>query len=239
VNVLVTGASRGIGRAVARAFGAAGHNVLAGYEGDRSGAESVVREIRAAGGGGEAFKADVSDPAQARALVGAALNKWDRLDVLVNNAGVTRDRTILKMSEEEWRRVLDVNLSGAFWVLQAAAQAMAREKSGSILNVASIMAVKGGYGCANYSAAKAGLVALTKSAARELGRFNVRVNAILPGFHMTDMNKSFTPAQVEKITGEHALGRLPDLEELARFVVHAVSLTSVSGQVFNFESRVL
>ncbi len=239
MNVLVTGASRGIGRAVALAFGSAGNNVLINYDKRRDAAEAVAREIRAQGGGVDLFQADVSDPAKAGALVGAVVDKWGRLDVLVNNAGVTRDRTILKMSEEEWRRVVDVNLSGAFWVLQAAARAMSKQKDGAILNVASIMALKGGYGCANYSAAKAGLIALTKSAARELGRFNVRVNAFLPGFHPTEMNGAFTADQIEKLTSEHALGRLPDLDELARFVVHLASLKSVSGQVYNFESRVL
>jgi 3-oxoacyl-[acyl-carrier protein] reductase len=238
MNVLVTGSSRGIGRAIARAFGTAGNNVLVNYAADRASAEASVKAISAQGAGAEAVQADVSDPAQARSLVDAAVEKWGSLDVLVNNAGVTRDRTILKMSEEDWRRAIDVNLSGAFWTLQAAAKAMSKQKSGAILNVASIMALKGGHGCANYSAAKAGLIALTKSAARELGRFNVRVNAFLPGFHVTDMNAKFTPEQVESIRGEYVLGRLPDIDELGRFVVHLASLQSVSGQVFHFESRV-
>jgi NAD(P)-dependent dehydrogenase (short-subunit alcohol dehydrogenase family) len=171
--------------------------------------------------------------------VAGAVERWGGLDVLVNNAGVTRDRTVLKMSEEDWRRVVDVNLSGAFWVLQAAAKAMCARKDGAILNVASIMAVRGGYGCANYAAAKAGLIALTKSAARELGRFNVRVNALLPGFHSTDMNAAFRDEALEKIRSEHTLGRTPDMAELARFAVHIASLASVSGQVFAFESRVV
>jgi 3-oxoacyl-[acyl-carrier protein] reductase len=237
--IVVTGASRGIGRAVALAFGAPVHRVLIGYEKSREQAESAAAAVRLKGGEAAVFHADVSQRDQARALVDQAVLLWGRLDVLVNNAGVTRDRTILKMSEDEWRRVVDVNLSGAFWVLQAAAKVMSAAKSGCILNVASIMALRGGYGCANYSAAKAGLVALTKSAARELGRFNVRVNAFLPGFHATDMNQAFGPEQLSALKTEHTLGRLPDLEELARFVVHLASLQSVSGQVFAFESRVL
>ncbi len=198
-----------------------------------------MAEVWAAGGGAEIFQADVSVREGARKLVEAAARRWGRLDVLVNNAGISRDRTILKMSEEEWRRVIEVNLSGAFWVLQAAAKVMSAQKDGAILNVASILAARGAVGGANYAAAKAGLVALTKSAARELGRFNVRVNAFLPGFHPTDMNQAFTPEHVEKIKGEHSLGRFPDREELGRFIVHLAGLKSVSGQVFAFESRIL
>jgi 3-oxoacyl-[acyl-carrier protein] reductase len=239
MNVLVTGASRGIGRALALAFGEAGHNVVVNFEKGRDAAEAVAREVRSAGPEAETIQADVSDRAQARSLVEKAARRWGRLDALVNNAGVCMDRTVLKMSEEEWRRVLDVNLSGAFWTLQAAAKVMSAHKDGAILNVASIMALRGGFGCANYAAAKAGLIALTKSAARELGRFNVRVNAVLPGFHPTDMNRVLSPDRVEMIKSEHVLGRFPDLGELARFVVHAAGLKSVSGQVFAFEGRVL
>lgn len=238
-NVLVTGGSRGIGRAVALAFGAAGHRVLINYEKDAAKAQSAAEAVRRAGGQADVFKADVSDREAARRLVDDVLAKHGRLDVLINNAGVSRDRTILKMTEEDWRRVVDVNLTGAFWVLQAAAKAMAAAKDGAILNVSSIMAVRGGFGCANYAAAKAGLIALTKSAAKELGRFNVRVNAVLPGYHPTDMNTAFPPEHVEKVKAEHTLGRLPDMDELARFIVHAAGLASVSGQVFAFESRVL
>lgn len=239
MNVLVTGGSRGIGRAVALAFGAAGHRVGVAFEKDAAGARAAAEAVRRAGGQAEVFQADVSDRSAARGLVEAVLEKFGRLDVLVNNAGVSRDRTILKMTEEDWRRVIDVNLSGAFWVLQAAAKAMAAEKNGSILNVASIMAVRGGFGCAAYAAAKGGLVALTKSAAREMGRFNVRVNALLPGYHPTGINSDFPREHVEKIKAEHTLGRLTDMDEMARFVVHLAGLTSVSGQVFAFESRVL
>lgn len=223
---------------MALAFGAAGHNVAVNFEKGREAAEAVAREVRAAGGEAETIQADVSDRAQARVMVEKAARRWGRLDVLVNNAGVSMDRTILKMSEEEWRRVLDVNLSGAFWTLQAAAKVMSAQRDGAILNVASILALRGGFGCANYAAAKAGLIALTKSAARELGRFNVRVNAVLPGFHPTDMNRALGADVVEKVKGEHVLGRFPDLDELGRFVVHLAGLKSVSGQAFAFEGRV-
>jgi 3-oxoacyl-[acyl-carrier protein] reductase len=248
VNVLVTGASRGIGRAIALAFGRAGHQVMVNYSHSQNLAENVVKEIHAAGGKATAFQADVSSRDQARRLVEAAVAQGTMsqgpsargpgLDVVINNAGIVRDRTLLKMTEEEWRQVIDVNLSGAFWVLQAAAQAFVAAKDGCILNVTSSLAFLGGFGSANYAASKAGLIALTKSAAQELGRFNVRVNAFLPGYQLTDMNSAVTDEQREKIRAQHVLGRFPDREELARFVVHLASLKSVSGQIFHFESRI-
>lgn len=239
MNVLVTGAGRGIGRAIALAFGRDGHRVMLGYRSRRAEAEAALAALREQGAEADLYEADVSKPAQAQALVEAAARRWGSLDGLINNAGVTRDRTILKMSDDEWGDVIDVNLSGAFWCLRAAAQVMTRQKNGFIVNIASLMGLRGGYGCANYAASKAGLIGLTKSAARELGRFNVRVNAVLPGYHPTEMNASLPPEQVEKIREEHALGRFPDLEELARFVLNIAKQKSASGQVFNFESRVV
>jgi NAD(P)-dependent dehydrogenase (short-subunit alcohol dehydrogenase family) len=239
MNVLVTGASRGIGRAVALAYARAGHDVFINFDKSAAQAKSLADEIIALGRRAETMRADVSRRDDARALVDTVVSRWGRLDVLVNNAGISRDRTILKMTEEEWCRVIDVNLSGAFWTLQAAARVMVPQKDGAIVNVASIMAVRGGIGCANYAASKAGLVALTKSAARELGRFNVRVNAVLPGYHPTDMNKSFPSDVVQAVLSEHILGRFPDMDELARFIVDTSMLRSVSGQVLAFESRVL
>jgi 3-oxoacyl-[acyl-carrier protein] reductase len=239
VNVLITGASRGIGRALALAFGADGHRVLVNYRSRRAEAESTVEALRRAGAETESFQADVADPAQARALVARAVERWGTLDGLINNAGISRDRTILKMSEAEWRQVLDVNLNGAFWCLKAAAEHMTRRRDGFIINIASIIGVRGGVGCANYAASKAGLVGLTKSAAREFGRFNIRVNAVLPGFHATEMNVSLPEEYVARLKAEHVLGRTPDMDEMARFVLTLAKQTSVSGQIIPFESRIL
>ncbi|HRY30103.1 MAG TPA: 3-oxoacyl-ACP reductase family protein [Elusimicrobiota bacterium] len=239
MNVLVTGASRGIGERIARAFCKEGHRVLLNYHVDKERALRVRDALRAQGGEAEVCGGDVADPAAARALVKRTVELWGAIDGLVNNAGLCRDKTILKMTEEEWRRVLDVNLSGTFWCLKFAAEEMARKKSGFIINIASLLALRGGVGCANYAAAKAGVVGLTKSAARELGRFNVRVNAVLPGFHNTDMGAAAWAKNAEKILGEHVLGRLGDLDELGRFVVFLSQQQSVSGQIFNFESRVV
>lgn len=237
MNVLVTGADRGIGRFLALAFGRAGHTVGVHCRTRRSQAEKVQDELARMGVRADVFQADVADPAEAQALVDDARARWGRLDGLVNNAGVTRDRSLLAMSPAEWREVLDVNLSGVFWCLQAAARHMRREKNGFVINIASILGARGGVGCANYAAAKAGVMALTKSAARELGRFDIRVNAVLPGFHLTEMSEQIPPEQRAKVVAEHALGRTTDPADLGRLVVALAESPTVSGQIFNIDSR--
>ncbi len=239
-TALITGASRGIGRALALAFGKEGYAVGVNALRDQMGAEAVVQEIFDGGNKhAEVFLADVRDSLRVRAMIDALIVRWGRLDVLINNAGLTRDRTILKMTNAEWNDVLDTNLSGAFWCLREAARVMAKEKTGHILNIASIMALKPGFGNANYCASKAGLVALTKTAARELGRFNICVNAVLPGFHETSMSYSLTPELKAKVMAEHALSRHTDLQDLTHMVLSLVQNTSVSGQVFNVDSRIV
>lgn len=239
MNVLITGASRGIGRALALAFGGAGHGVAINYRSRKEEAESVAADLKRRGASADLFPGGVSDPAQAKALVDSVVQKWGRIDGLINNAGIVRDRTLLKMTGEEWREVIDTNLSGPFYCLQAAAHHMARQKSGFIFNIASILASRGGVGCANYVAAKAGLVGLTKAAARELGRFNVRVNAVLPGFHPTEMSENIPAEQKGRVLAQHVLGRSTDLGELSRFVLVLAEMSTVSGQVFNVDSRIL
>src|SRR5258706_555650 len=206
-TVLITGASRGIGRDLALAFGQAGYAVGVNCQTEKAKAEAVVQEIFEAGNKeAEVFVCDVRDSIKVRQMVDGVAVRWGRLDVLVNNAGLTRDRTILKMTNAEWNDVVDVNLSGAFWCLREAARLMSKQKSGHIINIASIMALQPGFGNANYSSAKAGLIALTKAAARELGRFRVTVNAVLPGFHDTDMSAGLPPEHKKKVIEEHSMG---------------------------------
>jgi 3-oxoacyl-[acyl-carrier protein] reductase len=239
-TVLITGASRGIGRELALAFGKAGYAVGVNYEKEKAAAESVVQEIWEAGNKeAEAFPCDVRDSIKVRQMIDTVVVRWKGLDVLVNNAGVTRDRTILKMTNGEWNDVIDVNLSGAFWCLREAARVMSQQKSGAIINITSIMAVRGGFGNANYAAAKAGLIALTKGAARELGRFHITVNAVNPGFHSTTMAESLTAEQQQRVTAEHVLGSTTRVEDLTRLVLEIARNTSISGQVFNADSRVI
>lgn len=233
-TVLITGASRGIGRELALAFGKAGWAVGVHYREKKEEAQSVAKAIKHA----MVLQGDVRDSLRVRAMVDEFSKKWGRFDVLINNAGLTRDRTILKMTNAEWNDVIDTNLSGPFWCLRESSRLMVEAKSGHIINIASIMAVRPGFGNANYSAAKAGLVALTKTAARELGRFNIQVNAILPGFHETAMSSSLTPELKEKVIAEHALGHSTQKEDLSRFVLSLVENASISGQVFSVDSRI-
>lgn len=237
--VLVTGASRGIGRAIALAFAKKKSRIGINFIQSEEKSNEVIKEIKSLGGEGLLLKADVSDSSQVRIIVNKLMGKWGRIDILINNAGITRDRTILKMSDEEWNDVIRVNLTGAFWCLRECAKIMARQKEGSIVNISSIIGIRGSVGNPNYAAAKAGLIGLTKAAAKELGRFNISVNAILPGFHPTDMSSMVWNEQAEKIRQEHALGRLTDLNELADFIVAIAKQKSASGQVFNFDSRVI
>jgi 3-oxoacyl-[acyl-carrier protein] reductase len=239
MNVLITGASGGIGGRLAREFAGAGYDVALHCHRGKSAAESVRDDLAQRGARAEVFEADLSDPQQARALPDRVVEKWGRLDGLINNAGTARDRSLLKMSVEEWRAVLDVNLSGAFWCLQSAARHMARQKSGFIINVGSVLALKGAVGCANYVASKAGMLALTKSAALELGRYDIRVNAVLPGFHPTSISQSIPSDQVERVKAQHVLNRTTDLGDLAKLVLMVAENRSVSGQVFNADSRLI
>src|SRR5437868_281863 len=164
-TVLITGASRGIGRELALAFGRAGYAVGVNYHKEKAKAEAVVQEIFEAGNKeAEIFECDVRDSLKVRQMIDAMIVRWGRLDVLINNAGITRDRTILKMTNGEWNEVIDVNLNGPFWCLREASRIMSQQKSGAIINITSIMATRGGFGNANYAAAKAGLIALTKGA---------------------------------------------------------------------------
>jgi len=238
-TVLITGASRGIGRVLALAFGKAGYAVAVNCVTSNDLAESVVSDLAKAGQKKAAvYVCDVRDSLKVRQMMDDIVKKWGRLDVLINNAGIVRDRTILKMTNGDWNDVIDTNLSGPFWCLREAARVMVDQKAGSIVNVSSIMGLRGGYGNANYSAAKAGLIALSKSAARELGRFGIRVNAVLPGFHPTDMSAGLTPERLEKIKAEHPLGQTTRPADLAAMILAIVENGSLSGQVFNIDSRI-
>lgn len=239
MNVLITGGARGLGRTAALAFAREGHNVAVNYRSRRAEADETVTALRDLGVQAEAFPADVAHPDQARKLVDAVVEKWGTLDGLINNAGIARDRSVLRMTVEEWREVLDTNLSGSFYCLQAAAKHMIRRKNGFILNIGSFLGVQGGLGCVNYSSAKAGLMGLTKSAAQELGRFNVRVNLVLPGFHLTDLGASLPTELKEDILSRQSLGRHTDPEEFGKFLVLLAGQRTISGQLFNVDSRIL
>ena len=203
---LVTGGSRGIGRAIALELGRAGAEVVVGYRTGREEAEAVASEI-----GGRAVEADVSDAESAKALVEAAGD----LDVLVNNAGLTRDGLLVRMSDEDWRTVIDTNLSSVFYTCRAAARPMMRKRAGSIVNVSSIVGVHGNWGQTNYAASKAGIIGFTKSLARELGSRNVRANVVAPGYVKTQLTDVLPEEATAAMLTNTPLGRLGDPEDVA------------------------
>lgn len=239
-TVFITGASRGIGRDLALAFGKAGYAVGINFVKEEAQAKAVAQSIAKAGNKEvELFPGDVRDSLKVRQMLDGVQKRWGRLDVLINNAGITRDRTILKMNNGEWNDVIDTNLSGAFWCLREAARLMCKEKKGAIINIASIMAARPGFGNANYAASKAGLIALTKAAARELGRFQVTVNAVMPGFHETDMSSNLAPEHKKAVIDQHVLGKSTDAGDLCRVILELAQNTSMSGQIVNVDSRLI
>jgi len=203
---LVTGASRGIGRAIAVELGRAGAQVIVGYRSGADEAESVAKEI-----GGRAVQADVSDPDQAAKLVEEAGN----IDILVNNAGLTRDGLIVRMPDDDWRTVIDTNLGGVFATCRAAARGMMKRRSGSIVNLSSVVGVHGNPGQTNYAASKAGIIGFTKALARELATRNVRANVIAPGYIQTALTEVLPEDVREALLGATPLGRLGSPEDVA------------------------
>jgi len=205
-NALVTGASRGIGRAIAADLAVAGASVVVSYRTGADEAESLAAEI-----GGRAVQADVSDPESARALVEGAGD----LDILVNNAGVTRDGLLVRMSDEDWSTVIDTNLASCFYTCRAVARGMMKKRSGSIVNISSIVGLRGNWGQTNYAASKAGIIGFTKSLARELGSRNVRANVVVPGYVKTQLTEVLPDGATDAMLQNTPLGRLGDPEDVA------------------------
>ena len=231
---LVTGASRGIGAAIARRLGAEGATVLAAAR-SAEGLERVVSEIVAGAGRAEAVALDVGDAASIESAVKESLASHGQIDVLVNNAGITEDNLVLRMSRESWDRVLATNLTGAFLLTQAVVKSMVRRRYGRIVNVTSVVGLMGNAGQANYAASKAGLVGLTKSVARELGSRNVTCNAVAPGFIETAMTDRLTEEARAALTGQIPLQRLGRPEDVANAVAYLASEEAgyVTGTVLN------
>jgi 3-oxoacyl-[acyl-carrier protein] reductase len=230
---LVTGGSRGIGRAVSEALAREGAAVAVVAGWDLAAAEETAAAVRALGVGGMALQGDVSDAAQVESMLAAALERLGRLDILVNNAGITRDGLLLRMDETAWDAVLDTNLKGAFLCTRAALKPMVRQKSGCIVNITSVMGLRGNAGQANYAAAKAGMIGLTKSAAWEVASRGVRVNAVAPGFITTRMTEGLPEGVTAEALKRIPLGRFGCPEDVAGVVVFLCSEAAsyVTGQV--------
>jgi len=237
--IIVTGASRGLGKAIALTFGAAGCCVIIAFREYEQAACMVGDAIRAAGGEARIIKMDVRSTDDVANMVEQTLKHWGAIDVLVNNAGLTYDGPLLRMSEEQWDQVIDTNLTGAFHCIRGVSQHMCNRANGHIISIASIVGLQGREGQANYSASKAGLIGLTKACAKEFGTQNVKVNTVLPGYLLTDMGSAISGSLQDRILREHTLGRSTDLEEVADFVYHLSLMRNVSGQVFNLDSRIV
>ena len=232
---LVTGASRGIGAAIARELASAGATVVVNYASSPEAASAVVSEITAAGGQAWAHQANVADEEQVEAMVKEVLAKEGRLDVLVNNAGITRDGLLMRMKTADWQSVLDLNLTGVFLCTRAVSRSMLKARSGRIINITSVVGLMGNPGQANYSAAKAGLIGLTRSSAAEFASRGVTVNAVAPGFIESDMTAELNK---EPILAAIPLGRMGQPAEVAsavRFLAGDPAAAYMTGQVLQVD----
>ena len=230
---LVTGGSRGIGKACVLDLAAAGYDVAFSYARNAEAAQEVVKAVEALGRKALAVQADAADGEAAQALVDRTVAELGRLDGLVNNAGITKDGLLMRMSNDDWQAVIDTNLSGVFYTLRAAAKIMMKQRSGSIVNITSISGVYGNAGQANYSASKAGVIGLTKSASKELAARNIRVNAVAPGFIATDMTHDLP---LETIAERIPLKRLGEAQDVAKAVTFLITCGDyVTGQVLQVD----
>jgi len=227
---VVTGAGRGIGREIAKTFAGYGAKVVVNFNGSEERANSLVEEIKAAGGEAVAFKANVADFAEAEALMKFAVATYGRIDILVNNAGITRDNLVLGMKEADFDDVININLKGTFNCIKHVYRTMMKQKYGRIINMSSVVGIEGNAGQVNYAASKAGVIGITKSIAKELGSRGITANAIAPGFIKTDMTEE---AMLDHITVKR-LGEVSDIAETAAFLA-SDKASYITGQVIKVD----
>lgn len=234
---IVTGASRGIGKEIVLALANAGANVVINYMGNKELAEGVAEEIKKMGRDALVIKADVSNSEEVENLVSKALDHFGKIDILVNNAGITRDNLIVRMKEEDWDKVIDTNLKSVFLTSKVISKVMMKQREGKIVNISSVVGTLGNAGQANYVAAKAGVIGLTKTLARELAPRGINVNAVAPGFIQTDMTANLPDNIKEKLLEQIPLARLGDPKDIANIVKFLVSdeASYVTGQVIHVD----
>lgn len=234
---VVTGASRGIGRAIALKLAAEGATVIINYNGSKDRALEVKQEIEEKGGIADLYQCDVSDFAKCESFITDIIKQYKGIDILVNNAGITRDGLLMKMSEEDFDKVMDTNLKGAFNTTRFASRQMLKQRSGRIINMASVVGVTGNAGQVNYAASKAGIIGLTKAAARELASRGVTVNAIAPGFIETDMTKDLPEKVKADSVSQIPLGRFGSPEHVAATTAFLASEEAeyITGQVIHVD----
>ncbi|MDX1976928.1 MAG: 3-oxoacyl-[acyl-carrier-protein] reductase [Pseudanabaenaceae cyanobacterium bins.68] len=235
---IVTGASRGIGRAIALAFGQEGAKVVINYASSEQAALDLVAEIQALGTEAIALKANVADASAVNHMIEGVITQWGQVDLLVNNAGITKDTLLLRMKQADWQAVIDLNLTGVFLCTQAVAKIMLKQRSGRIINITSVAGQMGNPGQANYSAAKAGVIGFTKTVAKELASRGITVNAVAPGFIHTDMTAQLDAKVSEGVLQFIPLGRYGTPAEVAgmvNFLAADPAAAYITGQVFNVD----
>ena len=230
---LVTGGSRGIGKACAIELAKAGYDVAISYAGNDEAANKTIEELQALNVKAKSYKFDVSDKEACAKAIEEIIAEFGRLDVLVNNAGITRDGLFMRMNADNWEAVINTNLNSAFYMTNPVVRIMMKQRSGCIINMSSIVGVYGNAGQANYSAAKAGLIGFTKSLAKEIGSRNIRVNAIAPGFIQTDMTKGLEETKIAEHIALNRLGNPEDIAKTVRFL--AEDGTYITGQVIGVD----
>jgi 3-oxoacyl-[acyl-carrier protein] reductase len=234
---LVTGASRGIGREIALELARQGADVAVNFAGSEAKANEVVDEIKALGREAFAVKCDVSNAVEVTEMVREAIDRFGKLDILVNNAGITKDNLLMRMKEEEWDDVININLKGVFLCTKAVTRQMMKQRVGRIINIASIVGVSGNPGQANYVAAKAGVIGLTKTTAKELASRNITVNALAPGFITTDMTDKLSEDVKTEMLKQIPLARLGEPKDIAKITAFLASddTSYITGQTFHVD----
>ncbi|MCC6544456.1 MAG: SDR family NAD(P)-dependent oxidoreductase [Nitrospirae bacterium] len=236
---IITGASGGLGHALSLRFTEGGFAVAVHYYQNKKAADELVSMVRSNGGEAGLFYCDVRSSGDVTSMIDMIAERWGNIDVLINNAAISIDNLLIRTDQAEWENIIATNLTGSFYTIRAVSKYMMKKKKGHIINISSLVGLKGHAGQCAYSSAKAGLIGLTKSTALELGRFNIYVNAILPGFMKTAMTESIPEQDRDSIINSNALMMSQDISEVAEFVYHLSNMTRISGQVFNTDSRIL